>query len=946
MGLLALRPGDFHTVSISLLSHVNPMKSTLVRRRVLNVLCCVTGCAVLAGVGFYIWQSVHQGSQNQTVVLNLPGGVDELEKAPSTPLTEPKKFLDLEQPPSAGRDDAIRQAGLAVPAEVKESFDKAKEGGLPAGWSQWSSGKGASFEVAAAKGLTAPNVLTSSGASNVNAYAWFNGAHDADFQASVGINLTTLISAGALVRGSKLDSGAPTYYAATVMRGVEMTLWKAVDGKQTKLGRLKSTGYFSEKWARLTIQADGKTIRARLCRLDDLQYLNKDGAWQIDPTWALSVNDGDIAGGGEVGVLRLASGAGSVSFDDFDAGSSSNDTPPKGTGPAKPANPNAPPAGTPPKTVANPLHEPPIPRHYSHIRIAMLAYAGTPMGKFEDDLLKNSVDLVIPNVAYLKHINEVSPKTPALIYSNCSNLYLELLTDWLAFADAHGMSREAAFYHASHPLPFKGDSASSRPVTWFWGVYRGGNSPSDHTSAAHSKTGKVDFATHGESLYLGFPDRFREINLDLASGAKGGWSAVLEYAKAVDKNDKPTEWVALKTTADSTKTLTQSGTIEFDPPADWKAGSVGNSAHFYYVRFRTTANGAAPVARTLLGRDFVGAKGTTEGVIPAFDPEADLNKDGYLDDAEYAKRKPGKDARFLYESRVFSGYGQMRYATNPGSPDLHKWAADYHVRFLAKNPLASGIFMDNSAGKPQVKAPDVVESPANYSAEYGQMVQAVWRAIEPKWILSNTGGGYTSAEPVIQQCPAYFEEFAIRPLSHGWSAFDDLAAMVERRSLLTKPSPVAVIDSHAQGGKQDDARVLIGVLTYYYLFADPDTTFLMFYGGQDPNGAWTKHWTAAVSYDVGKPTGKWSEFATGTDPANKDLTYKVLQRTYTNALILHKPLSHVRGNRTRPEIGDESATKVELKATYRPLQADGTLGAPVTSISLRNGEGAILIKEK
>ena len=157
---------------------------------------------------------------------------------------------------------------------------------------------------------------------------------------------------------------------------------------------------------------------------------------------------------------------------------------------------------------------------------------------------------------------------------------------------------------------------------------------------------------------------------------------------------------------------------------------------------------------------------------------------------------------------------------------------------------------------------------------------------------------------------------------------------------------IAVLDSHSQGGGQTDSRTLIGVLAYYYLLADPDHTFLMFFGGQDPNGTWAKHWTPAVSFDVGKPEGKWSEFATGTDPANKDLTYKVLQRPYSNGLILYRPLSHVRGNRAAPVLGDESAIKQELKGTYKPLQADGTLGAPVTSISLRNGEGAILIKAK
>jgi hypothetical protein len=39
-----------------------------------------------------------------------------------------------------------------------------------------------------------------------------------------------------------------------------------------------------------------------------------------------------------------------------------------------------------------------------------------------------------------------------------------------------------------------------------------------------------------------------------------------------------------------------------------------------------------------------------------------------------------------------------------------------------------------------------------------------------------------------------------------------------------------------------------------------------------------------------------------------------------------------------------TATTHQLNGTYRALQADGTLGPQITSITLRNGEGAILIK--
>src|SRR5262249_23281328 len=51
------------------------------------------------------------------------------------------------------------------------------------------------------------------------------------------------------------------------------------------------------------------------------------------------------------------------------------------------------------------LSQPTIPQHYSHIRIAELAFTGTPFGTLEDQLLANSVDLVTPAPASLTHIH-------------------------------------------------------------------------------------------------------------------------------------------------------------------------------------------------------------------------------------------------------------------------------------------------------------------------------------------------------------------------------------------------------------------------------------------------------------------------------------------------------------------------------------------------------------
>jgi hypothetical protein len=521
---------------------------------------------------------------------------------------------------------------------------------------------------------------------------------------------------------------------------------------------------------------------------------------------------------------------------------------------------------------------------------------------------------------------------------------LDLLVDWLTYADQKGLSREAAFYHARAATKFGGNSPSSLAVNRFWKVLTGGGSLTDHTSAAHQKTGRVLL---DGSLYLGWPDRFREINFELISGAAGGWKTSLEYPSAVDEGGKPTKWTPLRTVTDTTDGLKQSGQVTFDPPADWKPAIVHGNLRLHFVRFRSAGGGKAPVANTILGRDYVAAKGQTSGVIPAFDADADANKDGYLDDAEYAKRAPGKDARFIHESRMFTrNYGQMRFATNPAGPGFSGWGVDYHKRFLDRHPLAAGLFMDNSEGKAPVDAADVLELVHQYAADYGAMLGAIEKAIAPRWVLANTAGGGRHCEPVVQFNPAYFEEFAIRPMAHNWTLFEDIAEAVERRSKLTAPPPLAVLDSYPAKGKVDEPRMQLGVLAYYYLLADPDSTFLCFFGGYEPGTAWNRHWSPAVAFDVGRPTGKFSVFATGVDPAAKDLTFKVYQRAYEKALILYKPLSHGRGANTSPTGDDNTVTRHDLGGSYQQVQPDGTLGPAITSISLRNGEGAILAKVK
>jgi hypothetical protein len=284
----------------------------------------------------------------------------------------------------------------------------------------------------------------------------------------------------------------------------------------------------------------------------------------------------------------------------------------------------------------------------------------------------------------------------------------------------------------------------------------------------------------------------------------------------------------------------------------------------------------------------------------------------------------------------------MRFATNPSDLGFRAWAADYHARYLQANPLADGLLVDNSGGPPPAAEGAVLEPLGAYAGDYGALLNAVARAVAPRWLLANTSGGNAHAEPVVQRIQGYYEEFALRPLAHNHQHFEDLAASFARRQSLRTPAPYAVFDTLPAGGSPTDPRTQLASLAYYYLLADPESTFLNLFGGYEPASSWARHWTPAVAFDVGRPRGGWSQFVSGNDPANAALRFRVYQRDYDNALVLYKPLSY--GGNVTGSLADGTATVHALSRSYRPLRADGTLGAAVTSVSLRNGEGAILIK--
>jgi hypothetical protein len=152
-----------------------------------------------------------------------------------------------------------------------------------------------------------------------------------------------------------------------------------------------------------------------------------------------------------------------------------------------------------------------------------------------------------------------------------------------------------------------------------------------------------------------------------------------------------------------------------------------------------------------------------------------------------------------------------------------------------------------------------------------------------------------------------------------------------------------ILDSHPGASSISSERTRMGTLSYYYLLADPVNTFLMFFGGYSPAMAWDRVFVPAATVNVGQPVNEMSVFANGVDPQNSRLNYFVYGRDYGNAKVLFKPRSYAAGVGTGTT-EDATATTHNLGGNYRILNSDGSQGAVVNSITLRNGEGVVLMK--
>lgn len=600
---------------------------------------------------------------------------------------------------------------------------------------------------------------------------------------------------------------------------------------------------------------------------------------------------------------------------------------------------------------------PSIAHAYNHIYTGTIAYSSHPLGSVHGDTAQQTteVDLIGKfdtfniNQGLTGHAYQHGARN-LVCYVNVSNVYFDAesalgggpFLDWLSYADDNGLDRESAFYHVAANKTVSdfgsygtsGDGQSVRRNNKFWKVWvstSGDSVFSDKTLSAYdATTADVTLgSTINDSLYLGWPDLFNEVNVEIST-AGSSYAFSVEYSSAVDGSKNVTAWTDVSGLTDGTAGGTVSGAVTWTLPSQsqWKSGKVNNSLRMRWVRLQVTG-GNAPIFSSVKGRDYATFNDVANTIsIPAY------------------------DAARPWESRLtYGNYGQQRLAINPANPNAKAWARDYLVRFYNSLNNANGLFVDNQGASPNpsVISNDVLGSEqdgvTNYAEHFGKVLGAAWMDLPSGSFLMPNYFGTAGAEKSMAYCPCGWEEFFVDPLRTDISGLQDKRLTVAKRRGACSPAPMLMLDSYSFTYGSYDNRIKMAVLTMYYMLSQVGT-YIWFFAGENPSRSWADKWIAAAEYDVGAPVDEtYSILESGDDPSDpSNFRYTVVQRLFQNARVLYKPMSENKVSMSPSTIyGDTTQTVHSLGGTYRQVLPDGTLGAAVTSVSLKNAEGVILV---
>lgn len=298
---------------------------------------------------------------------------------------------------------------------------------------------------------------------------------------------------------------------------------------------------------------------------------------------------------------------------------------------------------------------------------------------------------------------------------------------------------------------------------------------------------------------------------------------------------------------------------------------------------------------------------------------------------------------------TFSIWGSQRWALNPADAGARAYSAN-RMRRAASGE--GGVFIDESETGDigaHIRATQELASSASYKSAYTGLISVVKQALGSKMVMINTAEyvddvdrGYAIAAGATHM--ESINNFMYSGMSDRWRFIVSLNAAgvyVDMVTVYGSKSVNAMSTKYPRGNSATSAqRAKMWELASYYLVVSANPRLLMLQLENDWSTPYSTLWLRAQGPNIGHPKGDRVAIGRGTDPAGN--SYLLYTRDFDRALVV---LRLQQGWSTQ-SYGDASALNVPLPSGERwiPLNADGTVGAAVTSARLRNSEAAIFLK--
>ncbi|HXT49226.1 MAG TPA: hypothetical protein VN717_11350 [Gemmatimonadaceae bacterium] len=306
-------------------------------------------------------------------------------------------------------------------------------------------------------------------------------------------------------------------------------------------------------------------------------------------------------------------------------------------------------------------------------------------------------------------------------------------------------------------------------------------------------------------------------------------------------------------------------------------------------------------------------------------------------------------ARTLSNRVLVTIWGSKRWAINPSDPGAIAYTVDRMRRVAGSE---SGVFLDETATGSwgnYLKASLEFPTTTAYSAAIVSLTATVRSALGTKLLMPNTSAYMTLADRSLAVVggAAHLEsqnDFRFSGMIDRWKWVESLNAsgvLIDFVSASSTDDVLALGSSYPHGNSATSVqRAKLWELASYYMAVSASPKLLALQLENRWNKPYSTLWIRAQEANIGHPRAMRVQAKTGTDPEHN--AYIVYTRDFDRALVVLR-LQQGWGTHT---YGDGTAIPISLPSGEKwiPLNADGSVGSPVTRIVLRNSEAAILLK--